>query len=378
MQALSPTEDLVKQPVPTTLTWKDPVEITPQFRGSNGVSGSPAAGPPGDSRGMNPRNGPSFNPQQQLGSMNIQQNTRPQNGHQDFGNPFMEASQQSGIPESVMVMPIIDSISISKHSSDFRSNSSSPPSSRKAVRSRARPRKPEEPAPFLSVDTLPADKVLIEGKSNSSKQLSKSQVDLYQRESVQTSYHQHLVGDHKLLTILPSLLMEEERVPQGCLLGPDHHCTTTILSLLTRNRFWPHQATPNEGRRRLAPIQAPLPLDASTLKANYQVSQPFKHSVDNSTPIERPLSPSQDLKESTLLALHEVTQALARQQDPPSSRKGGRLLKGKLKPLHTFKMDGPGIEECQGILTGKMGFCRMVMKAKQQTRLVYCNEERTT
>lgn len=44
---------------------------------------------------------------------------------------------------------------------------------------------------------------------------------------------------------------------------------------------------------------------------------------------ERPVSPGQELKESTMLALHEVTQALARQQDPPPSRKGGRLLKGK-------------------------------------------------
>ncbi|XP_041480806.1 uncharacterized protein LOC121428316 [Lytechinus variegatus] len=366
MQALSPTEDSVKQPVPTTLTWKDPVEITPQFRGSNGVSGSPAAGPPGDMRGMNPRNGPSFNPQQQLGSMNIQQNTRPQNGHQEFGNPFMEASQQSGIPESVMVMPIIDSISISKHSSDFRSNSSSPPSSRKAVRSRARPRKPEEPAPFLSVDTLPADKILIEGKSNSSKQLSKKPgrsvpkrispdfIPPTSGRRSQTPNHPPFspYGGGKSTPRVPSRAGSSlhnynsffTHKNSAFLAGPP-----SLWSL--GNRFWPHQATPNEGRRRLAPIQAPLPLDASTLKANYQVSQPFKHSVDNSTPIERPLSPSQDLKESTLLALHEVTQALARQQDPPSSRKGGRLLKGKLKPLHTFKMDGPGIEECQGILT---------------------------
>ncbi|XP_030833399.1 uncharacterized protein LOC586284, partial [Strongylocentrotus purpuratus] len=373
MQALSPTEDSVKQSASTMLTWKEPVVVETQsptsaLRSSKsksyGASGSPAPGPGGDLLGVNAVNGQSFKPQkQQNGPMNILHNCMPQNGHQEFGSPFMENSRQNGIPESVMVMPMID---FKLPSASTRSNSSSPPSSRKAVRSRARPRKPEEPVPFLSVDTLPADKAVMEGKSYSSKQLSKKQgrsvpkrispefIHPTAGRRSQTPNHPPFspYGGGKSTPRVPSRAGSSlhnynsffTHKNSAFLAGPP-----SLWSL--GNRFWPHQATPNEGRRRLAPIQAPMVLEASTLKANYQLSQPFKHNVENSTPIERPVSPGQELKESTMLALHEVTQALARQQDPPPSRKGGRLLKGKLKPLHTFKMDGPGMDECQGILT---------------------------
>ena len=44
---------------------------------------------------------------------------------------------------------------------------------------------------------------------------------------------------------------------------------------------------------------------------------------------DRPVSPSQDLKERTIYALREVTRALNKQQSPPAGRRGGRLLTGR-------------------------------------------------
>lgn len=361
MQALSPTEDTMKQSPTTTLTWKQPVEVASSIRTSNGISGAPAGGPAGDLRGigMSGRGyGPSFgSPPQQLDPINGSPSFRAQNGHPDYGSSFMDSSRENGIPDNVMVMPLIDS----------NLPSTSPPAARKTIRSRARPRRPDEPTPFLSVDTLPADKVVVEGKSNSSKQRKhgKSVAKRIIPEFIppgtagsarrsQTPNHQPFspYGGGKSTPRVPSRAGSSvhnynsffTHKSSAFLAGPP-----SLWSL--NNRFWPHQATPTEGRRRLAPIQPAMVVEATDLKTNFHVSQPFKHDVDNSTPIDRPVSPSQEMKESTILALHDVTRSLARQQDPPPSRKGGRLLKGKLKPLHTFQLDGPMMQECQGILT---------------------------
>ena len=132
MQALSSTEDSVKPSGTTTLTWKEPVEIGTPLRTSNGVSGAPMPGPAGDPVGLNGRTASTFNPQQQLGPISVQHSIKPENGHHEYGKSFGDPSRHNGIPENVMVMPLIDKMA------------ASPPSARKTIRSRARPRRPEE------------------------------------------------------------------------------------------------------------------------------------------------------------------------------------------------------------------------------------------
>ncbi|XP_071481714.1 uncharacterized protein [Diadema antillarum] len=360
MQTISPTEDCVK---PATITWKEPIEVASPLRAGNSSTNAsstpplPPAGPAGDHCGTG-NGSPTYNnnaPLQSLSPIQQQVAGRTHNGHQLYGQSGLDSSRQTGVPDDVMVMPAIDS----------KPQTASPTTLRKTIRSRARPRRPEEPAPFLSVDTLPADKIVLEAKSHATtKQQPKKTKNVSKR--ISPDFMSPSIGKRSQTPTNPPFSpyggKSTPRSPSRA--GSSVHNYNSFFTHKNSaflagppslwslgNRFWPHQATPSEGRRRLAPLQPSMALDSSAFKANVHVSQPFKHDVNASISMERPVSPSQEMRESTLVALQDVSRALARQQDHPVSRKGGRLLKGKLKPLHTFQLEGPRVEDCQGILT---------------------------
>ncbi|XP_072176456.1 uncharacterized protein [Diadema setosum] len=358
MQTISPTEDCVK---PATITWKEPIEVASPLRAGNSSANAsstpplPPPGPVGDHCGTGNGSPTYNNALQSLSPIQQQVAGRTHNGHQLNGQAGVDSSRQTGVPDDVMVMPAIDS----------KPQTASPTAQRKTIRSRARPRRPEEPAPFLSVDTLPADKIVLEAKSHATtKQQPKKTKNVSRR--ISPDFISPSIGKRSQTPTNPPFSpyggKSTPRSPSRA--GSSVHNYNSFFTHKNSaflagppslwslgNRFWPHQATPSEGRRRLAPLQPSMALDSSAFKANVHVSQPFKHDVNASISTERPVSPSQEMRESTLVALHDVSRALARQQDPPVSRKGGRLLKGKLKPLHTFQLEGPRVGDCQGILT---------------------------
>ena len=66
------------------------------------------------------------------------------------------------------------------------------------------------------------------------------------------------------------------------------------------------------------------------------------------------MSPGEAMKNSTILATMEVGRYITQREKTPKTPayKEPRLLKARLRPLNTVNVDGPRIEDCQGIQAG--------------------------
>lgn len=66
------------------------------------------------------------------------------------------------------------------------------------------------------------------------------------------------------------------------------------------------------------------------------------------------MSPSEELKEATLLASMEVGRLINQRDRTPKSgpARQQRLLKARLKPLNTVNVGGPSIYQCRGVQAG--------------------------
>lgn len=60
------------------------------------------------------------------------------------------------------------------------------------------------------------------------------------------------------------------------------------------------------------------------------------------------------MKQATILATMEVGRFINQREKTPKTHKHreSKLLKARLRPLHTVNLDGPDIHECAGIQTG--------------------------
>ncbi|XP_038045613.1 uncharacterized protein LOC119720130 [Patiria miniata] len=387
MQAVMSIDEVASM-VPSTITWREPVEVG-QVRGVEAGTSratvesprgreSPAHGsghlsdgdtPASAKVGSRTRFYSSGSPGHGYGGLTSSSSTPNLSRDQDQANAITETTKiigiqarlqekpfvGGGVPDSVMMPSVTEGVS-----------PGSPQVSRQTIRSRARPRRADEPAPFLSVDNLPVDKVIVEGKPH-----SKS------RQSSDSPRKLTTAGKKRPDPLLNGAGRKTRSPPQSAYTPPVTRspsraqsrgtpCTTpyNYNSFFTHkssaflagppnlwsmgNKYWPQHGTPND-RQKLAPLPQSLAAETLAPKPNAHVSQPFKHDVNAEVPVDRPVSPSQDLKERTIYALREVTRVLNRQQSPPQSKKGGRLLKGRLKPLHTFKLSGPAIDNCKGI-----------------------------
>ena len=67
------------------------------------------------------------------------------------------------------------------------------------------------------------------------------------------------------------------------------------------------------------------------------------------------MSPSEELKEATLLASMEVGRLINQRDRTPKcgAPKQQRLLKARLKPLNTVNVTGPTMEQCRGVQAGE-------------------------
>ncbi|XP_022101027.1 uncharacterized protein LOC110984804 [Acanthaster planci] len=392
MQAVMSIEE-VTNVIPSTITWREPVEVS-QVRGVDAGTSRAAVDSP---RGReSPAHSGHLSDGDTPALAKLASRTRfysgSSQGHgygglassssspnltlrdHDQANTFTETTQIIGIQaklqekpfsggcvsESVMMPSVTDGVS-----------PGSPQVSRQTIRSRARPRRPDEPAPFLSVDNLPVDKVIVEGKPH-----SKSRLPSDSPRKPTTAGKKRpdpLLNGTGRKTRSPPQSAFTSPVPRspsrGQSRGTPSATSYNYNSFFTHkssaflagppdlwsmgNKYWPQHGTPND-RQKLAPLPQSVAAEALAPKPNVHVSQPFKHDVNAEVPLDRPVSPSQDLKERSIYALREVTRGLNRQQSPPQSRRGGRLLKGRLKPLHTFKLSGPTIDNCKGIQPEEM------------------------
>ncbi|XP_022328128.2 uncharacterized protein LOC111127310 isoform X3 [Crassostrea virginica] len=205
------------------------------------------------------------------------------------------------------------------------------------IKTRARPIKPHEPEPFLSVDNISPDKLQL----------------MAEREANCSSKN----GSHK-----------------------DRRSKTPVISTNQNYPFWatakspysspiPPRSSSRFGARTPSSMMFLSPNPAS--RANQHVKSPFKHAVpkkkdfdDSSTYSERSnaRTPAADLKERTAVATYCVGRVLNKEKEKPDQKKApGRLLKGKfvyslsdnswLKPLKPVQVEGPSINSCRGILS---------------------------
>ncbi|XP_033642970.1 uncharacterized protein LOC117303038 [Asterias rubens] len=386
MQAVMSIEQVTNM-VPSSITWRNPIAVNQagdvDHVGPGTSRVSPTESPAGGDDGhLSDGDTPASQSQQKLTRTRFSSTGSPSQGltssssspnlvprDQDQSSTLMEATQIIGKQARLQEKPSHSSVGVADqsvmHLVSDSPTTSSPHASRQTLRSRARPRRPEEPPPFLSIDNLPVDKVL-----GDSKQHSKSRPSSDSRK--------HTTSSKKRPDPLLNGTGRKTRSPPQSAYTPQMHRSPSrsqsrgtpsatqynYNSFFTHkssaflagppnlwsmgNKYWPQHGTPND-RQRLAPLPQSVANETLAPKPNAHVSQPFKHDVDTEVPIDRPVSPSQDLKERTIYALREVTRVLNKQQSPPVSRRGGRLLKGRLKPLHTFKMSGPAVDHCKGI-----------------------------
>ncbi|KAJ8039415.1 hypothetical protein HOLleu_17130 [Holothuria leucospilota] len=285
----------------------------------------------------------------------------PDQSHENFNHtsePVASTAygQLDGVPSSVVIVS-------QQSAEDARYPSES--ENRATIQSRARARRNDEPAPFLCVDNLPIDKVVVDGKDQSASPAVRK------IPAPTTVHRQNEVEQAKLSTVRKSSAGCQSPASRGTPRSTPRNTPSATFynynSFFTHknpaflagppnlwslnNRFWPH-ATPPLNKSNLPPLPSALSLEAATLRQNSQVTQPFKHhgSQPSSNKVnERSTSPSFELKSQTVKAIHDVSRQLSKHSATSSSKAGGRLLKGRLQPLHTFKMDGPSIEKCQGI-----------------------------
>ncbi|PIK60391.1 hypothetical protein BSL78_02689 [Apostichopus japonicus] len=266
---------------------------------------------------------------------------------------------ENGVPSSVVVVPQND---VDHSQTDLDSNAN-----RASIQSRARARRSDEPAPFLCVDNLPMDKVIIDGKTSASPAVRKPpppssrKYQDFETAPPTSSLSTTRKGSAAMQSPGPPRATPKStprNTPSAGFYNYNSFFTHKNPAFLAgppnlwslNNRFWPH-ATPPLDKSNLPPLPSALSLEAATLRQNSQVIQPFKHGRE---PVihkvnERASSPSFEMKAQTVKAIHDVTRQISKQSSTTSVKPSGRLLKGKLQPLHTFKMDGPAIEKCQGI-----------------------------
>ncbi|XP_056011493.1 uncharacterized protein LOC125679536 isoform X3 [Ostrea edulis] len=206
------------------------------------------------------------------------------------------------------------------------------------IKTRARPIKPHETEPFLSIDNLSPDKL------------------------------QQLMAE------------KEANSPSKNESRKDRRSKTPVISTNQNYPFW---ATAK------SPYSSPIPPRSSsrggartpssmiflspnpTSKANQHIKSPFKHAMpkkkdfdDSSTFSERSSiqTPAAEMKERTAVATYCVGRVLSKEREKPEQRRAqGKLLKGKsvypigeyiwLKPLKPVNVEGPSINNCRGILS---------------------------
>jgi hypothetical protein len=182
MQAVMSMEEEVLGVVPgSTISWREPVEVGQADLGQRGGATLPrrpdAASPRGDEASTHAAGNLSdgdLPPGKVTSRTKLSSNpSSPILVGQDQLASFTETTQiigrQAKLQEKTpggVLGPGSDSVHISPVSADGITPGS-PQVSRQTIRSRARPRRVEEPSPFLSVDNLPVEKVVVEGKQHS-------------------------------------------------------------------------------------------------------------------------------------------------------------------------------------------------------------------
>ncbi|XP_035665783.1 midasin-like [Branchiostoma floridae] len=235
----------------------------------------------------------------------------------------------------------------------------------KAVKTRARPRKEFEGTPFLSIDNISPGTVLARAEEEAAKRKTRK------LRNALHSYGQRI----------PSSLGEALEANFG--VPPPPPSTPRMANgwgqrsrSPMRKDSVPRAKTP-AGSKRQSPSKPDRMAsgvsrtstrctsvmsgqqvvyrspNSNPRKPPHNIKAPFKQGPlpDIESLQERPLSPSEELKEVTARGVHRVKKALLREPSPEPVHSGGRLLKAKLKPLYPVtQLRGPTIGQCRGVL----------------------------
>ncbi|XP_078604259.1 uncharacterized protein LOC144878002 isoform X2 [Branchiostoma floridae x Branchiostoma japonicum] len=267
------------------------------------------------------------------------------------------AKRPPGVPRGVLV-----SSSAAMLTSD---GNITPRDIEKAVKTRARPRKEFEGTPFLSIDNISPGTVLARAEEEAAKRKTRK------LRNALHSYGQRI----------PSSLGEALEANFG--VPPPPPSTPRMTNgwgqrsrSPTRKDSVPRAKTP-AGSKRQSPSKPDRMAsgvsrtstrctsvmsgqqvvyrspNSNPRKPPHNIKAPFKQGPlpDIESLQERPLSPSEELKEVTARGVHRVKKALLREPSPEPVHSGGRLLKAKLKPLYPVtQLRGPTIGQCRGVL----------------------------
>ncbi|XP_066293696.1 uncharacterized protein [Branchiostoma lanceolatum] len=276
------------------------------------------------------------------------------------------AKRPPGVPRGVLV-----SSSAAMMSSD---GTITPRDIEKAVKTRARPRKEFEGTPFLSIDNISPGTVLARAEKEAAKRKNRKLRNALHSygQRIPSSLGEALEASFGIPPPPPSSPrmangwgqrsrspMRKESAPRAKTPAgskrqspskPDRmasgvsRASTRCTSVMSGQHVV--YRSPNSNPRKpphniKAPFkQGPLP-DIESLQTS-PCAPPMQ---------ERPLSPSEELKECTARGVHRVKKALLREPSPEPVRSGGRLLKAKLKPLYPVaQLRGPTIGQCRGVL----------------------------
>ncbi|KAI8518508.1 hypothetical protein Bbelb_045250 [Branchiostoma belcheri] len=266
------------------------------------------------------------------------------------------AKRSPGVPRGVLV-----SSSAAIMSSD---GNITPRDIEKAVKTRARPRKEFEGTPFLSIDNISPGTVLARAEEEAAKRKNRKLRNALHSygQRIPSSLGEALEASFGIPPPPPSTPrmtngwgqrsrspMRKESVPRAKTPGskrqsaskPDRmasgvsRTSTRCTSVMSGQQVM--YRSPNTNPR----------------KPPHNIKAPFKQGPlpDIESLQERPLSPSEELKEVTARGVHRVKKALLREPSPEPVRSGGRLLKAKLKPLYPVaQLRGPTIRQCRGVL----------------------------
>ncbi|XP_046547907.1 LOW QUALITY PROTEIN: uncharacterized protein LOC124257808 [Haliotis rubra] len=212
-----------------------------------------------------------------------------------------------------------------------------------SLKTRARQIKAHETEPFLSVDTIPADKR-----------------NLSTEGSARHSHHSMSRGQ--------SSSWASPGSPSGQR-GMSRFSMYSSASVPAR-----HNLT-RSSRRGMASSMSQRTLPSTSSKArtlNSHIKSPFKHSVHKPTVAVPPEneSPSQDLKDRTALATYHINKMLLLDTHSSGQRPRGKLLKAKLKPLYPVKVQGPQIEHCRGIVADTHSYSASPSKSLQRRKQI--------
>ncbi|KAK7094900.1 serine-rich adhesin for platelets-like isoform X2 [Littorina saxatilis] len=105
----------------------------------------------------------------------------------------------------------------------------------------------------------------------------------------------------------------------------------------------------------------------TTHHPNPIIKMPFKHNIRK--PSEKEIQePAQGLKEMTALAIYQIQRILSSENGTTKKKKHGHLKKGKLQPLYPVNVTGPSITQCRGILSETRSYSASSSRTLQRRR----------